>query len=308
MIKISGGMKIVIAGLLFVFGTVILMQVGLNKQKSSEKIIRLDCFWRDENKWPLCFRIKQSEIDSTVPYTVVLDGDRVLQISFRGMAVNFDLAISDSAIASYTETLKIRPNDYSALANRGEAYYYKDDFNLAIADYTEALKIRPNDYSALASRGKAYYAKGDFNLAIADYNKVLRIKPDFLGALNYRGMAYHAKGDFDLAIADYNEALIKPDFSSALNNRGMAYHAKGDFNLAIADYNEALKIARDNISIAPILNNRGRAYADKGAFAFAIKDFETVLKMDTNEIVAGDYVKARESLEKIKIHQVEIRD
>jgi tetratricopeptide (TPR) repeat protein len=132
----------------------------------------------------------------------------------------------DSAIAEYTEAIRLNPDYATAFNNRGHVYNRKGDYDHAIADYTEAIRLNPDDAKAFRNRGYTYNEKGDYDHAIADCTEAIRLDPDDAKAFRNRGYAYNGKGDYDHAIADCTEAIrLNPDY---------------------AKYKEALKEAKKN--------------------------------------------------------------
>ena len=132
--------------------------------------------------------------------------------------------------------------------NRGNAYHSKRDYDSAIADYSEAIRINPKYAMPYNNRGNSYHAKGDDDRAMADFNEAIRLDSKYLEPFNGRGNAYYSKHDYDSAIADYSAAIrINPKYALLYNNRGNTYHVKGDDDRAIADYNEAIQLI-SNIS------------------------------------------------------------
>jgi len=163
---------------------------------------------------------------------------------------------------------------------KGNAHYYKRNYDLAIADYTEAIRLNPNYALAYNCRGVAYSYKGDYNSAIADYTKAIRLDSNYDTAYYDRGVAYAKKGAYDSAIADLTTAIVlDSNFALAYNNRGTTYCNKGDYDSAIADYNEAI---RHNSHDAVVYNNRGNAYFDKRNYDLAIADYTKAIRLDTN--------------------------
>jgi len=60
----------------------------------------------------------------------------------------------------------------------GNVYGKKGDYDSAIADYSQAIKINPNYADAYYNRGLAYDDKGDNVKAEADFEEVLRLNPN----------------------------------------------------------------------------------------------------------------------------------
>jgi tetratricopeptide (TPR) repeat protein len=140
---------------------------------------------------------------------------------------------------------------------KGKIFNGRKDYDTALAEFTEAIRIDPNYAEAYYWRGLVHENKGDYDREIADATQALRINPDYAGAYRLRGYAYLQKGDYDRAIADYTQAIrIDPNDADAYNNRGVSYYNKRDYDRAIADYTEALRInpnaanAKKNLEIA----------------------------------------------------------
>jgi tetratricopeptide (TPR) repeat protein len=117
-----------------------------------------------------------------------------------------------------------------AYTRRGFAYDAKGDIESAIADYTEVIRLDAKAANVYYSRGHAYQARGDSEQAIADYSEAIRLDNESGGSFGIvkggeeestvyydRGLAFHARGDYDRAIADYREAItLNPDYESKL--------------------------------------------------------------------------------------------
>ena len=69
-------------------------------------------------------------------------------------------------IADQSETGQNRADAYLF---RGGAYLSSGDYDSAVADYSEAIKLAPRNVVAYASRAVAYLQKGDRERAIIDY-------------------------------------------------------------------------------------------------------------------------------------------
>jgi len=160
----------------------------------------------------------------------------------------------DSAIADYTEAIRIDRKLAKAYYNRAIAYKNKGDIDKAIADYTEAfedddsgidqyyykaiedchkaIKLNPDDAKAYYILGRVYSSFGEpqcNNLAIENYDAAIRLDPSFAKAYLYRGYAYFIRG-----------------FRRNLRIHGNAPKKKADYDLAIADFNEAMRLYPDD--------------------------------------------------------------
>jgi len=113
---------------------------------------------------------------------------------------------TDSAIADYTELIKLSPNNQFAYACRGFAYNKQGDFDHAIADYTQVIEFNPRDAHAYAGRAHAYKAKGDFNRAVADYDQVIQLAPKAAKIFRARGITNLQAGSLPKSLEDLKQS------------------------------------------------------------------------------------------------------
>jgi tetratricopeptide (TPR) repeat protein len=178
-------------------------------------------------------------------------------------------------------TRKPDPVDAIGYNNRGNSYRNYGDYDSAIADYTEAIRIDPKNASAYEERGDAYYLKGDYDRAISDYTGAIQIDPRS-DTYESRGYAHAAKGDYDTAIEDYTEAIrINPKGARAYVDRGDAYRAKGDFVHAFAEYATAIQFDPKGAS-----SYESRAYANfyTAKYDAAALDFARVVEAAPHDL------------------------
>ena len=192
----------------------------------------------------------------------------------------------DDAITYYTEVISL-DSDHSiipqAYHNRGNAYYFKGEYDRAIADYDKTIELNPNEAQTYYNRGNAYYSKGAYDRAITDYNNAIILNPRFAQAYHSRGNAYYVKGAYDLAIADYNNAIKwNPNDAQAYHSRGYTYYIKGAYDRAIADYNNTIVLNPDE---AQAYNNRGMCWLHLQNWQGARSDL-TIAKNKGMDIIA----------------------
>src|SRR5438876_931966 len=139
--------------------------------------------------------------------------------------VNKEKASPDVQIKGCTSVIgsgKETPKNLSvAYNNRGNGYRTKGDNDTALADYTEAIRLAPKSALPYNGRGNVYFDKKDYDRAIAEYNEAIRLDAKYATAFNNRGLAYSRKSDYDRAIADYSDAIrVDPKYAVASDNRG----------------------------------------------------------------------------------------
>ena len=73
----------------------------------------------------------------------------------------------------------LKPDLSFAYCNRGDAYFYKENYDKALTDYNKALAIQP-DYSNVYYRRAILYKKtGTYDKARADYDKATSLNPRY---------------------------------------------------------------------------------------------------------------------------------
>ncbi len=82
---------------------------------------------------------------------------------------HLDKADFVSAIATFTEAIRLAPKFADAYHNRGRAYQSIRDYDKAIPDYTEAIRLNPKYADAYWGRAGCYMMQGEKAKAEADF-------------------------------------------------------------------------------------------------------------------------------------------
>src|SRR5688572_7841599 len=90
---------------------------------------------------------------------------------------------------------------------RGFKALDKKDYDTAIACFTEAIRLEPQDPFVHRFRGCAYLEKQEYDKAIADFSESIRLAPSESSGYYKRGVAYAGKKDFDRALRDCGVAI-----------------------------------------------------------------------------------------------------
>ena len=214
------------------------------------------------------------ETSAIAAYTeaIRLDSGNAIAYNNRGLALA-DQGKLDEAIADYTEAIRLDPSNAIAYSNRGVVLYAQDNQDAAIADYNYAIHLNPDYAIAYSNRGLALSAQGKLDEAVADYTQAIRLDTTNATAYFNRGATLYAQGNLDAAIVDYTQAIfLNAHNPIAYTNRGATLYVQGKLNEAIADYTEAIHLDPD--FVAAYLN-RGSTYYDQQEYPLAIADYLT---------------------------------
>ena len=132
----------------------------------------------------------------------------------------------EGAARIYSEILAQRPErDIAAMVfkHRGMAYFSRSLYKEAIADFTSSLELAPDDHKAAYYRGVVKSVLQDFVGAIGDFDLALNIHPYHFFSLYRRGMAYWHLGDYAQALADSDAAIkLEPENAQAARLKELA--------------------------------------------------------------------------------------
>jgi tetratricopeptide (TPR) repeat protein len=207
----------------------------------------------------------------------------------------------DGAIAAFTASHEIAPQNINVINARGIAYSYKGDDERALADYDLCLQLRPTYGSAYNNRGLIFMRRGELQRALDEFNLAVKhVSNDQSRFLHHYNRA-RVEGLlklYDASLADYAEAQkVNPDGPQVPAYRCITYTSMGKFDDALADCNAALAKAPNQIYT---LTSRANAYLGKGNLDAALDDYNQVLKTNPNYVRA--YVGRGQLYEKRRNH------
>ncbi len=138
-----------------------------------------------------------------------------------------------TAVQSYSTAIESRELEpevlANALLNRGLAYQYLNQHDLAIGDYTAAMRIDAMSGKlramALYNRGLSYQKLGQDGLAMEDYTSALFLDAAFAHAYYSRATLLRAGGQYLFALSDYEKAVQHgyPDLARVYYGEALTY-------------------------------------------------------------------------------------
>ena len=211
----------------------------------------------------------------------------------------------ESAIADYSEAIRINPNDATVYYNRGTSSYRIGRYESAIADFDEAIRINPNDERFYNNRGLAKTDFRQYESAIADFDEAIRINPNDVYFHYHRGLVNNNLEEYESAIADFDETIrINSAYAEAYYHRGLARFYLGqdestitdydeahlnpdyafrqyleEYELAIADFDETIRI---NSDYAEAFYHRGLVKQHMERYESAIVDYNEAIRINPN--------------------------
>jgi tetratricopeptide (TPR) repeat protein len=210
-------------------------------------------------------------------------------------------------ITLYSNVLKNNPDVIEALNNRGNAYNYRGNVELAIEDFNRGIEIQPNYKSFYTNRAQSYFQLDSFKLALKDLDKATRLDPGYLDAYLNKGQVFVAMEDYDQAVRVYTKAINMAPYRALIYlSRANAYHKLNRSEEALADFEKAIEVhPRSHKAYYEL----GRWYSQNNDFQQALINLEKARDLNPfvpetyNELghthnQAQNYESAKENLDK----------
>ena len=168
----------------------------------------------------------------------------------------------------------------------GQKYLTELNYTEAVASFTEAIKLDPDNIQAYMGRAEAYMALGEYDKALADYRFISGMTEDmpYTRALSYIGQAevYEKMEQPARAVSDYGLAKALLNASDAGKSENVSeedvsaklvqvlyVHAAlcetlKNYNTALEDYNDLLELGENTAAKRDeVLSQLGETAEDK---------------------------------------------
>ncbi len=222
-------------------------------------------------------------------YNQALDLDRGNYFIYNKLSLmHYHLGHLDSAVVYCDMTLKIVPDDTTALYQRGHCYLDKGMHQKALDDFRLSFE-RTNHRNAHASFniGKCYFELGEIEKAMEYYQTTLNLDPNDKYSLYELGVCYASllTPDKDNSLLYYNKAIDKDEnYYDAYFNRGLLYATQfKDLKKGHADLERSVEIRPKN-KLSYLYN--GMLYRDEEEFGKAKDMFNRVIELYPDYAVA----------------------
>ena len=200
----------------------------------------------------------------------------------------------EEASARFSEVLKLRPENLSAILRRAEVLRLSDLREEARRDFERALKLDPQ--SAFATYGLARLAvtDGDWQRAAELFETTLALQPEADAVRQSLALAWRELGRRDAAREELDKAgttpvvlddslLTAPREARSYAWSAMVASRQGDIDRAVELYRKAVADAPEKISQRLSL---AAALLQAGQFSEALREYERALEVDPSHAIA----------------------
>jgi tetratricopeptide (TPR) repeat protein len=228
----------------------------------------------------LIYRVEKAEDGAQV--WLKAEGQRL-----SGSAKVSEVVPVERAIDSFTEQIRLYPDDAFLRAMRALVRHDRNDVEGAIRDYDEAIRLDAKNAALYCARAAARSSRKEYDKAIADYTEAIRLDPKCVIAYSGRGAIRETRGEHDKAIEDYSEAIwLEPVAISAYYHRGLVWHSKKEYAKAIVDYNVVLRLDPRNVAA---YNSRSLARRAMKEYSRAVADCDEAIGIAPDDPAAYDH-------------------
>lgn len=178
------------------------------------------------------------------------------------------------AIAAFTRSADLSPNNVYALGQRAEAYMALGEPDKALADFEEMVRLDPRMHQARFARSEIYARRRDNDRAIAEIDAAIAVAPENPDLHVYRGALLSRLGKREDAAKAFAASLaLKPTLDAYLTRA--RYRHKADTGGKLADIDAAERLEPNHPTPAQM---RARMQLEAGAPAQAVATLTRALK------------------------------
>ncbi len=182
----------------------------------------------------------------------------------------------DDALIIFNELSKVL-TEVRVFYNLGLIYSLKNEHWLALSNFDLALKISPNDFACLVNKGAAHNDCNEFSKALHCFEKAIKLNDSVAEVWSNKGIALNGLGQFQNALFAYDKAIaLNPNYSRAFYNKGICLNRLGQHEDALNHFTQAL---HQNPNYAEAWLNRGNIHFEKRQYAEALSNFENAISI-----------------------------
>jgi predicted O-linked N-acetylglucosamine transferase (SPINDLY family) len=180
------------------------------------------------------------------------------------------------ALEFYEAALAAAPEQAFIHSNRGNVLKELGRLDDALISYRQALQLDPKSYAAHSNCGTVFKEQGQLAAAGDCYRRALDLNPRSHEALSNLGVVLKEQGKYDEAARCLDEALkLNPKSDAACTNLGTVLKELGRFDEALGWHCRALELnPRSHFA----LNNLGSLLKEQGRFVEARGCFEKAIE------------------------------
>lgn len=192
-------------------------------------------------------------------------------------ALNAGLGRLHEAVAHYDHAIRLAPDFFEALNNRGNVLVSLKQFDQALVSFDEAIRFNRNYADAHVNRAVALGKLRRAEDALKAFDTGIRLAPNHADAYNNRGNILQEQHRLRDALRDYDTAIrLRAGYAEAFLNRGNILKLMRQPEEALASYDKAITLKPDLVEAH---NNRGGALRELKRYEEALASYREAVRL-----------------------------
>lgn len=184
----------------------------------------------------------------------------------------------DDIVTLLTEDLLETYKNAELFAEKGEAYYNINQYDLCEFFVEKALQIDSNNSKANNCKGALLYRSKKHDSAFEFYHKSIENNPEFAQPYNGLGNIHFIRKEYEISLKYYHKAIEKDaNFVRSYSNLGNIYFAFNQYNKALDYYQRAIEIDPE---YDHAYNGLGNVYYKLNDYAKAIHYYQKSIDLN----------------------------
>ncbi len=207
-----------------------------------------------------------------------------------------------AAVREFQRAATLRTGDANVYAMLGRAQYELDDKDAALDSLTRAAQMDRRNKLALYFAGLIYLEDRNYSDAVSVAELAIQADPQDTNVRSMLGRAYLGSQRFSDAIQAFEVVLSSnPNDGSARYNLGQAYQFSEDWGRAIENYQAALtRLPAGSAAVAACLYDLGFTYEKVGRYEDAHAAFRDSSNIEGTARVAEAIARVEERIRRAK--------
>ncbi len=187
----------------------------------------------------------------------------------------------DAAIRSYTEALRLQPNDPEIFAALWGLFGKQQQHEEALKVYEAILQASPENFTAHWHRAYIFKEQSRVREAADEVRAVIAIRPEWTDAHNFLASLHVLQGDNEAAIQEW-KIVLESDPQNQEATEGLLGLARSageakDYEKALAAFDELVKLFPEDSTVRA---DRALTLYNMNRINDAIKGYEDAIRLD----------------------------
>jgi tetratricopeptide (TPR) repeat protein len=178
-----------------------------------------------------------------VSYEALGDQKRAIYHYVAAARLDPNTSLYRETLDRYTQAALNQTENPEVLFDQGMVWKEMHEYGSAIKSFNDVIRLRPDGEDAYIQRARCYQFTREYKLASEDYTEVFRLRYPAIGPCRERGYCYQIIGEYQKAIDDYTTAINEDtNYYKTYLHRATCYREIGLDEEAERDYKKSAEL------------------------------------------------------------------